>query len=310
MRLGRSALLACAMAVPVLVGGTARAQAPVASGPDADYRKLVDEALMEYDGGRFEEALALFEQAHATRPSARAKRGMAKALFELRAYVRCTMVIDEALAATVDPLPESLRADVLALRDRALRFVGRVAIDVTPATAHVLVDGRPIVRGADGLAALEVGAHVIEVSAPAHEPARRTLDVRAATTVRVALALVPVREETSREAPPSKVIPVTLLVGAGALALAGTVTSSLWLSDRASAIDRCTVAAARGAPCANASGIESQRDMAAATIALSSAAVVASAVGLYVVLRHGDAAVRAGCAPQTGGASCMLRSTW
>src|SRR5688500_110226 len=76
--------------------------------PRSTYDRLADEALSEFDAGHYEEALSAFEQAYKEKPSARALRGVAKALFELRSYARCVEAIDRALASEVEPLPENL----------------------------------------------------------------------------------------------------------------------------------------------------------------------------------------------------------
>ncbi len=285
--------------------------APAAADPDP-YGQLVEAALEEYDGGRFEEALALFDQAYAKRPSARAKRGMAKALFELRSYVRCVTAIDEALAATVDPLPETLQTELRVLRDRALRFVGRVQVAVVPARATLLVDGRPLSIGPDGTALLDLGPHVVEVSARDFQPARRSVDVRSGAVARVAIELQPAAVATSAPpAAPSRVVPVTLLVTGGALAVGGVVASSIWFSDRSTAVDRCVAAAEHGARCENGDGVVFQRDASIATIVLSSAAVVTAGTALFFTLRAPAAeATRVGCAPGAGGVSCTLVRAW
>lgn len=302
----RSIVLTSVLVVAVL----ARAR-PAAADPDP-YGQLVEAALEEYDGGRFEEALALFEQAYAKRPSARAKRGMAKALFELRAYVRCVTAIDEALAATVDPLPETLQAELRALRDRALRFVGRVQVVVVPAGATVLVDGRPLGISADGTALLDLGPHAIEATAHAFQPARRSVDVRSGAVARVAIELQPVAiVTTAPAAAPSRVVPVSLLVTGGVLAAGGVLASSIWFSDRSTAVDRCVAAAEHGARCENGDGVVFQRDASIATIVLSSAALVAAGTALFFTLRAPAAeATRVGCAPGAGGVSCALVRSW
>lgn len=292
----------------------ALAFAPIASAEPAPdpYGRLVTEALTEYDGGRFEEALTLFEQAYAAKPSARAERGMAKALFELRAYVRCIVAIDDALAGTVDPLPDPLRSELRGLRERAARFVGRVAVAVVPPGANVVIDGRPLVLGSDGTAVLEVGPHVFEVSAPDHRTARRSIDVRGGKASRVAIDLepIPAAGGAPRTDEPSRVMPVALLMTAGALSVAGVVVSSLWFVDRNSATDRCADAARNGARCDNGESVVFQRNAALATIALSSVAIVASGVGLFFALRDRPHRTAIACGASPNDLSCGLTGAW
>jgi tetratricopeptide (TPR) repeat protein len=61
--------------------------------------------------GNWEEALALFRQAHALRPSARTLRGMGVASFEARHYADAIRYLTAAATETARPLtPEQLLA--------------------------------------------------------------------------------------------------------------------------------------------------------------------------------------------------------
>lgn len=250
------------------------------------YERLVDEALAEFDAGHYEEALSAFEQAFKEKPSARALRGVAKALFELRAYVRCVATIDRALASDVDPLPENLRADLDGLKERALRFVGEASIEVTPASASLLLDGRAVAAGDP--VKLEVGAHTVEASAPDHQSQTRRFEVHGRETTKVSIALEPIRV-----APPpiqvapseNRTVPLVLSIGAIVLSTGAIVGSSIWLVDRADAVDHCNDVAAAGARCSNEGSIAFQQNAATGTLVISSAALVVSAVTLWLVLR-------------------------
>jgi hypothetical protein len=251
------------------------------------YDRLVDEAVAEFEAGHYEEALSAFEQAYKEKPSARALRGVAKALFELRSYARCVATIDRALASDVEPLPENLRADLEALKTRALRFVGEASIEVTPSNATVLLDGQPIPPGT--ARALDVGTHTVDASAPDHQSVTRRFEVHGRETTKVTIALDPIRPPASPPSPPtpsdSRTIPLVLSIGAVVLSTAAIVGSSIWLVDRVDAVDRCNSAAASGARCANDGSIAFQQNAATGTVILSGGALVVSAVALYFVLR-------------------------
>jgi tetratricopeptide (TPR) repeat protein len=298
----RSSLVAFVMAAFVMLQH-AQARAD-------DYDELIDEALAEFDAGHFEEALAAFEQAYDAKPSARALRGVAKTLFELRSYARCVATIDRALATDTEPLTGALRADLEALRARALRFVGRVAIDVKPASATAVLDGKPIdLRGAAPLV-LDVGRHSLEVTAPDHHPARRIFEVRGGDVSRIAVELQPVPKVVAAGASgDGRSTSIALALGALGASATGVVASSLWRVDRDAAVERCNEAASLGARCANADAVAFQRDASAWAIGLSGAATVASALALVLVLRA-DSPSRAACAPLPGGVSCGAMRMW
>src|SRR5689334_12571935 len=84
---------------------------------DAEYQDLINRALVEYQGGRWEESRSLFERAHAHKPSARTLRGIALASFEMRDYVRCVIALRGALASeerALDPTQRKQAQDLLA----------------------------------------------------------------------------------------------------------------------------------------------------------------------------------------------------
>lgn len=255
----------------------------------SEYDRLVDEALAEFDAGHFEEALSAFEQSYKVRPSARALRGVAKALFELRSYVRCVEAIDRAFASEVDPLTPSLHADLDSLKTRALRFVGAVVIEVTPGGATVAIDGEPIDARAATKRVIDVGTHTLDVSLPDHLPLRRTFVVHGGEVTRVPVRLDPVRAAVSAAAPSSSVEGRTgrlaLTIAAVAASTGALVGSSIWFVDRGEAVARCDDAAAAGARCGNADSIAFQRNAATWTLGLSGVALVVSAAALVFALR-------------------------
>jgi tetratricopeptide (TPR) repeat protein len=167
--------------------------APSAADPppevQAQYRDVVERAVIEYDAGRWAEARALFLRAHELWPSARTLRTLGMTSFELRAYAQALQELQGALDDARRPLPEDQRAQVVALIDQARAFVGRYRVQVSPPEAEVLVDGAPHALGADGMLLLEVGRHELRARAPGHAELTRRLDVRGREDEAIALQL-------------------------------------------------------------------------------------------------------------------------
>lgn len=159
-------------------GSTAGAPAAESEKPPSPYRQLINEAVSEYRLGHFAEARALFGRAHGLRPNARTLRGMGMASYELRNYVECVSELTMALTSSRSPLQGRLRASTERLLTRAQAFVGTVELTVTPTDAQVMVDNRPVESRRWSALALNLGEHVIEVTAPGHRRARRRIEIR------------------------------------------------------------------------------------------------------------------------------------
>ena len=166
-------------------GVTALAQA---NKPDA-YKKVIEGAVLEFDSGNWAEARALFEQAHALKPSARTLRGMGKVSFELKEYVRAQKELNEALVELRSPLSEPQRHEVLGLLLRVEKFIGRLTIRVKPTEAQtsVTLDGMRV----EGELKLDLGQHVMSVQAPGYHSLQRTISVAGGQTTRLELTLTP-----------------------------------------------------------------------------------------------------------------------
>jgi hypothetical protein len=291
--------------------------APPAAEPSQEevrFRALIRDAVTEYEAGNNGEALSLFQQAYALRPTARVLRGIAKARFELRMYAATIDAIDRALVVAIDPLPETLRDEMVALRERASRFTGTLTIEVEPAAATVLLDGKPL-EGTTQV--LDAGNHVVEASAHGRRTVRRVVEVAGAGTATIRLVL-------DRLPPPSATVVVhqtvveedaTPLYVVGALGLAaagGVVASALWLVDRNGAVDQCNQAADAGAFCDNADQIVVERDAAIGVIA-STAALCAGAAVAFGVLAAGDGGeepAEIGCGAGADGVACSVGWRW
>jgi tetratricopeptide (TPR) repeat protein len=152
---------ALAQPVPQVVEGDAQA-----------YQSAVRAAVSEYDLGNFQEALALFERAHALSPNARTLRGAGMSAFAMRKYVLAMRYLNESLTSESKPLTDAMRSEVQDLIARAETFVVTYRLDVQPAQVTVQVDGQAV-EVADGVLLLDPGEHEIVVSADGHEPVTR-----------------------------------------------------------------------------------------------------------------------------------------
>ncbi|HZO12959.1 MAG TPA: PEGA domain-containing protein [Polyangiaceae bacterium] len=289
----RRSLLLLAMA---LTSAQASAQDPVqpeepAEDPETKrYRELIRDAIAEYDAGRYEESLAMFEQAYALKPTPRVLRGMAKAQFELRRYALSMTTIDRALGTQDDPLTDEMRDELAKLRERALRYVGKVAVRVSPKNAEVLLDGRPLALAERSGIVVDVGKHVVEAQARNYQDARRSVEVRGGGgTTTLAIDLVPLpapRTQLVVQKPADEPdrVPVYVTAGVALLGIGGVVASAIWFADRDAATDTCTEAALAGAQCENADSIATQRDASIWLLAGSIAVTVAGGIAFGILL--------------------------
>lgn len=158
----------------VLFSGRVAAQA----GEPAGYRSAVNEALSEYKAGHFEEARALFAEAHAIYPNARTLRGLGMTAYELRRYRESIEYLEDALGSPVKPLDGRLRSETESLLTRAYRFVARLRLVLTPTSTLVSIDGHPGIPAPDKPLLLEPGLHQFEFSAEGHHAEKRELDVK------------------------------------------------------------------------------------------------------------------------------------
>jgi tetratricopeptide (TPR) repeat protein len=141
------------------------------------YAETVGEALEEYGQGHFEEARRLLLKAHALFPNARTLRGLGLAEFELRNYPAAVEYLKQALASSVRPLDESLRAQTEQALARALDYTALVRIRVEPAHATVSIDGTAVELDPTTPTRLAVGKHLLEANADGYEKLSRSLEL-------------------------------------------------------------------------------------------------------------------------------------
>ncbi len=207
----RARLVAVMVASLVLASsGGARAQEQDAA--PAPYDATIDAAVAEFSAGRWQEARALFQQAHAIHPNARTLRGIGMASFELRDYPAALRALAAALREPRRPLTDEQRAQVAELRDRARAFVGRFIVPAAPEGTLAYVDGVRVELDGEWPAAeaellLAVGAHEITLRASADRSASARVTVRGGEDGPLEMDLAPLappRREESRPAAPAR----------------------------------------------------------------------------------------------------------
>jgi tetratricopeptide (TPR) repeat protein len=237
-----AACVACSLAAPAL------AQSKRAD--SADYQKLVQQALHEYELGNFSEAKSFFAQAHALSPNARTLRGLGMSAYELRNYVEAIGYFDQALNSPDRPLTVPMRGEVSQLLKQARGFVTRLRVKLEPASAELRIDTRPVSKDAAGFVMLDPGAHELVAEARDYEPATRTIRTDGGEELTVGITLHAAgqaKDEAAVEAPAplaateptkqaarqatSSVGPWILIGVSAAVTIAGGVLLALTVSD-------------------------------------------------------------------------------
>jgi hypothetical protein len=180
------------------LASSARAEDP----QSAAYTDAIQLGVTEFEQRNFAEARAHFTRAHALSPSARTLRGLGMAEFELKNYGESTTYLEQALSSTVRPLEGDMRDATENLLRLARGYVTRLALQLTPASASVVVDGVATRLALDGSLLLDVGDHVLEVSAPGHMSERRQIKAHGGDEARLSIGLRPLagpRDAAGRE---------------------------------------------------------------------------------------------------------------
>lgn len=103
------------------------------------YDRAIEQALVEFESGHWEEAYNLFREAHRLKPSARTLRGLGLVSYELGDYPEALVHLRAALSNETRPLTTKQRQEVETIVQRVEGLVGTIAIEVTPRDANVLV---------------------------------------------------------------------------------------------------------------------------------------------------------------------------
>ena len=288
----------------VLCAGVAAGHAePVAAQESDESNRLLQEALTEYNAGRWDEAYTLFERMHRAGPSARTLRGMGLSAYEARRYATAVRDLGAALAETRRPLNAEQRKEVEKVLAAANGFVARFTLRLQPQDAQLAVDGRePLLEG-ESVLLLDPGAHELTASAQGYQSATRQLDVRAGDRRELGAR---VRRDSGGGAP----IVAYVAAGAAVLFVGGAVALHFTAKGAADDVDSkcrgaCTTAQADAA--IDDSGLELAQTLSFVSWGLAGASAAGAALRFGRAAAHAPAerGVALGAAP--GGISLSGR---
>jgi hypothetical protein len=209
------------LASPLLLGARASAQEEQ---PPAAYDPMIDSAVAEFTAGRWQEARALFLEAHALYPNARTLRGIGMTSYELRDYPEAVEALEASLAAERRPLTEEQRGQVRTLLEQAHAFIGRFVVPAAPEGSRLYVDDARVDideswPAAPATIVLGVGAHTVEIRGETGAVASTRILVRGRTETELDIDLSPLTpraEPPALVAAPASVDPAPFIVlGAG-----------------------------------------------------------------------------------------------
>jgi hypothetical protein len=189
-----------AFVVLLVVSGSA-ASARAADDDSTPVSVLIGDAVAEYDAGHFQEARALFRQAHERSPTARTLRGIGMCSFELRDYVEAARSLAASLRDQRRPLTSEQKRHAEALLARTNTFIGRFSVKVKPTGASLFVDGHPAELEPDGGLLLAFGRHQLSLRCPSCAPTEKDEEINVAggEHKEVELALAPAPPPAPRD---------------------------------------------------------------------------------------------------------------
>jgi tetratricopeptide (TPR) repeat protein len=327
-----AALLALFLAFGI--AATARA-----ADDDTPVSVLIGDAVAEYDAGHFQEARALFRQAHEKQPSARTLRGIGMCSFELRDYVEAARNLAASLREQRRPLTAEQKRHADALLTRANTFIGRFTIKMKPENSSLFVDGHPAELEPEGLLLLSFGRHQLSLRCASCAPAEKDEDVDVAggehKTIELVLAPAPppppgdtsgagtagtgtsgasggtiVAQPGDHNVQPESGHAHIWFTGAAIAAALGAGGSAIYWSNRQHELDTCRNGETATLACTSESTISTQRKAAIGlTIGLGAAAVI-SGVAAGLMWPHAEsstATTTVACVPTNNMVSCAFR---
>jgi hypothetical protein len=291
--------------VAVVICASAAGTARAADDEGTPVSVLIGDAVSEYEAGHYQEARALFRQAHEKLPTARTLRGIGMASFELRDYVEAVRALTASLRDQRRPLTAEQKRHAEALLARAHTFVGRYTMKVQPAGSSLFVDGHPAELEPDNVLLLPFGRHQLSLRCGTCAPTELDKEVDVAGGERRDLEL------TLQVAPPPALRDTSgggagtgaalggasggtgsqsggadaergsahlWLVGLAGAAALGAGGSALWWRHQQEELDKCERAMTAGDMCGGEADAKDRRNMAiGATIGLGAVAVASAA---------------------------------
>jgi hypothetical protein len=174
---------------------------------DSQYKERIAQAVREFDLGNWQEARALFKQAHQLKPNARTLRGMGMTAFEMRKYLWALRDLRDAIKETRQPLTDEQRAHAQKLIEQSKAFLGRFRLTVEPASAAVEIDEKPVELEADGAVLLEIGEHQLSARAPEYQETKQSITVEGGEDRELRISLEPIPAAAPVAPPPVAVTP-------------------------------------------------------------------------------------------------------
>ena len=324
---------AAIVALLIVTGAAAGARA--ADDDNTPISVLIGDAVAEYDAGHFQEARALFRQAHERSPTARTLRGIGMCSFEMRDYVEATRALTASLRDQRRPLTSEQKRHAEALLARAHTFVGRFNVKLKPANASLFVDGHPAELEPEGVLLLGFGRHQLSLRCSSCSPSEKDEDVNVSggehKDIELTLAAAPPTPTADTSgagtgagtgstvgivSPPPGGEKDTAggssthlwFTGLAVAAAVGAGGSALWWRNRSQELDTCRNGEATMGQCLSESTIVSQRRTAIGlTLGLGAAAVVSGVVA-GLLWPHGEQPAPAvACLPGNNMLSCAFR---
>lgn len=316
------ALLLLAAAVG-LAPAVAVAQAEPPGSRETDAREAFDEGVRASQASRWKDAEAHFATAASLAPNPNVLFNLAVARYKLKRYPEALETLEQL--GGLPNVKEVRRAAARRLRVRVHAEVARIVVQVEPAEAVLLLDGKPLAAGQPIV--VDIGPHTLQASHQGFEPMESAFEGRLGELSSVDLKLRPlsVAAEITPPTRPPQPVAEPPLAGrkvraeraekpakpwawmAGAAAAAGLTGVGAWMwHDRQSAVDLCEDPP--DTPCSGASDsrVRKERNAWIATAAVAAAASLGFGVTTVWRWPRGVVSSTTACAVVRAGTVCAF----
>ena len=198
------------LAIALTVAGLAHAQPapapsadpPLAPAPPPSSNAKKDEARRHfqqgvalYEEGNYPAALAEFQAAYQMAPAAAVLFNIGLTYKALYKYADAAVMLERYLVESKNDtrVSNEKRQQVVQLIEEMKSLLAPITFVLSPPSAHVTVDGRPMTLTAQNTLELASGSHTVDVSADGYESQRREVTVAAGvpSTVEFRLKVIP-----------------------------------------------------------------------------------------------------------------------
>jgi tetratricopeptide (TPR) repeat protein len=150
---------------------------PCANAQDDDYQAIMAEGKKRFEASRFEEADALYKEAHRIEQNAQTLRGLGVSAYGMRDYARSLELLEKALLDQRRPLDKKQRLEVDILISHCRNLVAYLQITIIPQSGSLLVDGTEI-KPESGRLYLNPGKHELRVRSEGYQEQSQTVHAR------------------------------------------------------------------------------------------------------------------------------------